>query len=121
MSTIVPLYCFKLDEFTGEITRIVIENFHTVHPSKYIPDRVNYTFRIGKTTYDVHGSNIDKFINWKVYSFTDDIDKAKNIMFEDIKMRYFKAERDAERYATVLVNLKEGVKNGENQQQTKRR
>lgn len=106
MSTIVPLYCFKLDEFTGEITRIVIENFHTVHPSKYIPDRVNYTFRIGKTTYDVHGSNIDKFINWKVYSFTDDIDKAKNIMYESLKARYIKAEMECTRFADAVVKLR---------------
>lgn len=99
------LYCFKLDELTGMISRTAIEKYKEYHPSVYFPNKVRYDFSIGYNSFSVNGENIDKFVNWKVYSFADDIEKAKKIMSEDLKDRLVKAEKDVKRFSSVIKKL----------------
>ena len=101
-----PLYRFYLDEETGEITRTVIDNYHTTHPSKYLPNKVHYVYR-GKNgiSHDIHDENIDKFVNWQVYSFSDSKENARAVILDNLRMRYKKAILDTKRFATVIDKL----------------
>ena len=101
----IPLYCFKLDKDTGIITRETIEEYHTVHPSMYIPSRVIYKYKNRQNGCDIHGENLDKFVNWKVYSFNSDTERAKKIILENLIMRHTKAQYDAMRFSDVIEKL----------------
>lgn len=100
-----PLYRFQLDEDTGRITRTVIEDYHISHPSLYVPNRVHYLYVTRGIRHDIHGENIDKFVNWQVYSFSESIENAKNIMLANLKARYKQAISDTKRFATVIDKL----------------
>lgn len=101
-----PLYRFFLDEETGEITRAVIDNYHTTHPSKYLPNKVHYVYRNKNgISHDVHGENIDKFVNWQVYSFSESEENARAVILDNLRMRYKKAILDTKRFATVIDKL----------------
>ena len=102
----IPLYCFKLDEFTGKISREVIEEYHTVHPSTYVPNKVIYKYKCKQNGCDIRGENIDKFVNWKVYTFIDDIDRVRNIILDNLTMRHTQAQIDVQRFSAVIERMR---------------
>lgn len=99
------LYRFLLDEDTGNITKTVIDDYHTVQPSRYFPKRTRYVYRRNGISHEVHSENIDKFINWQVYSFSDNEENARDVMLDNLRMRYKKAILDTKRFATVIDKL----------------
>jgi hypothetical protein len=102
---VIPLYRYQLDEDTGEISCTAIEDYHITHPSKYMPKRVHYCYVTKGIRHDIHGENIDKFVNWQVYSFSDNEENVRDIMLSNLRMRYKKALMDTKRFATVIDKL----------------
>lgn len=100
-----PLYCFEIEEETGKIKRIVIENYRERHHSMYMPNKITYCYSVNNAIHEVRGDNIDKFVNWKVHSFNDDIENARQIVLANLRTRYKQAISDTKRYATVIDKL----------------
>ena len=74
------LYCFKFDDITGEITKIVIKDYKIKKINNY--NRIGYKFyskEINKSAnyYFVENSKLDRFVSNKIYTFKDDIDMVR--------------------------------------------
>lgn len=99
------LYCYKLDEETGEIIKI------TITPDQYELRKytnTKYCWRININGYIHHcyEQDLDRFKTWKVYSFKDDIEAAREIFDKELKERRTKAQKEAERYHEVLDKMR---------------
>ncbi len=70
-----------------------------------MPKRVHYCYVSKGIRHDIHGENIDKFVNWQVYSFSDNEENIRDIMLANLRMRYKKALLDTKRFATVIDKL----------------
>ena len=105
-----PLYCFKYEEDTGKITKIVIPEYGT--STNRFTDRKTYYFnkpRINKSDsfYQVPEAKLDRYVSNKVYTFNGDTQNAKRIILEDITGRQLQAYTDLLRWQdTVETFLK---------------
>lgn len=108
-----PLYCFKLDEQTGEITRLVIENYSKYQPSPFVPSRVFYTFVINNYRHDLNSKNLDRCVNWRYYTFEDNLDKVKQEFISDLRNKITKAKKDLFRYSNAYENILGGLSGDE--------
>lgn len=82
------LYCFKFDDITGEITRVVISDYSIKKINNY--NRYGYKFcskEINKSLshYFVENSKLDRFASNKVFTFHDDIVRVKEIIRNTLK------------------------------------
>lgn len=83
-----PLYVFKLDNITGEIKRFEIAHYHEKHLNR--SGKVEYCFKlegINKASSDlcVRNEKLNRFVNGKVVTFEDDIDKARRIIVQTLR------------------------------------
>ena len=83
-----PLYVFKLDNITGEIKRFEVTHYHEKHLNRF--GKVEYCFKvdgINKASSDLSFRNekLNRFVNGKVVSFEDDVDKARKIIVETLR------------------------------------
>lgn len=105
-----PLYCFKYEEDTGRITKIVISEY-TIDVNRYT-DRRTYCFdepKINKSDrhFTVPEAKLDRYVSGKVYTFNGDTQNAKRIILEDITGRQLQAYTDLLRWQdTVETFLK---------------
>ena len=105
-----PLYCFKYEEYTGKITKIVIPEYG-ISVNRFT-DRKTYHFnkpKINKSDnlYQVPEAKLDRYVSNKVYTFNGDIQNAKRIILEDITGRQLQAYTDLLRWQdTVETFLK---------------
>lgn len=89
-----PLYCFKYEEDTGKITKIVIPEYGT--SVNVFTERKTYYFnkpKINKSDslYQVLEAKLDRYVSGKVYTFNGDTQNAKRIILEDITGRQLQA------------------------------
>jgi len=105
-----PLYCFKYEEDTGKITKIVIPEY-TIDANRYT-DKKTYCFdepKINKSDrhFTVPEAKLDRYVSNKVYTFNGDTQNAKRIILEDITGRQLQAYTDLLRWQdTVETFLK---------------
>ena len=98
------LYCFKLNEETGEVIKITIspEEFEA---KTWTNNKKYWRFKLNNQIMYCYEQNLDMFKNSKVYSFNDDIEAAKKIICQTISDRKTKAEKDLKRYSTLLKKM----------------
>ena len=108
-----PLYCFILDEKTGKITRHIIEKYQEYHPSAFVPTRLIYSFKDGYYRHDLNARNIDKCVNWRYYTFEDNMDKAKEAFTFELRMKIIKAKQDYLRYSNAYEKILGGLSGDE--------
>lgn len=82
-----PLYCFKYEEDTGKITKIVIPEY-TIDVNRFT-DRKTYCFdepKINKSDrhFTVPEAKLDRYVSNKVYTFNGDTQNAKIIILETL-------------------------------------
>lgn len=100
-----PLYCFKYEEDTGKITKIVISEY-TIDANKFT-GRKTYCFdepKINKSDrhFTVPEAKLDRYVSNKVYTFNGDTQNAKRIILEEMTGKCQKAFIDYNRwYACV--------------------
>lgn len=105
-----PLYCFKYEEDTGKITKIVIPEY-TIDMNRFT-DKKTYCFdepKINKSDrhFTVPEAKLDRYVSGKVYTFNGDTQNAKRIILEDITSRQLQAYTDLLRWQdTVETFLK---------------
>lgn len=101
------LYLFKLNEETGEIEQV----FATLHyeetvVSKYIDTRI-YGIDLPYTygTIRVRKENIDKCVNYRVYTFNPDPVHARQIIYNTIYEKKEKTRKELNRWEKVLSKM----------------
>lgn len=102
-----PLYVFKLDNITGEIKRFEIAHYHEKHLNRF--GKVEYEFKlegINKASSDlcVRNEKLNRFVNGKVVSFEDDIDKARRIIVQTLRNKSEQAAIE-KRMADYLLKI----------------
>ena len=105
------LYLFRLDENTGKLTRIAIpQKADTYRAGAYEKihwgvSKQYYKYTMHGTTYYTDPNDIDKFKNWRVYSFNSDKEHAMKIIQSSLQERQQKAYEEYSRYTEVLNRL----------------
>ena len=97
-----PLYCFKYNEETGEIVKIEIPEYTL--ETHYWTGKKTYCFdkpKINKSYNheSIAESKIDRYVSGKVYTFNDDIQMVKSIIFAELESRQLKAYAEYRKYA----------------------
>lgn len=102
------LYCFRLDEDTGVITRYEITEYHEVkygyrNGKSYL--KFNANIGGGKAVYTVNARNIDSVFQLKVYSFEDSLEKAVSKFKDYYKHKKYLAEKEIEKMSNRLEKI----------------
>lgn len=90
-----PLYCFKYNEETGEITKIEIL-VYTLE-THYWTGKKTYCFdkpKINKSyTHEVIAEGkLDRYVSGKVFTFNPNLQYVKRIILETLTAKYYKLE-----------------------------
>lgn len=84
MDELKTIYCYKLNDETGEIKKIAITDYKK---GQWSNSKTFYRFRRnGAITY-AYDVDFDKFKNNHVYSFDADLDKARSIILEALDVK----------------------------------
>lgn len=108
-----PLYCFRIDEETGDITSYTLTDYSKRCISSYT-HRNEFRFDgrlIGcsiKNITVLREENIGRYVNGKVFLYENDIEKARSIVLNDIKNRLETAKANAKRYEEFYNKLSKG-------------
>lgn len=99
------LYCFKLDEYTGIITKEEITHYNIVDVG-YRDQKIAYFYKTSKDyVCEVYDINIDKLVNWKIHSFNPSLIDAYNIALKAIADKTNMLKIEYERYDKLLCKL----------------
>lgn len=111
------LYCFKFDDVTGEIIRIVLDDYRVRQVNSF--GKKVYVFKSneickGVYHYSVTSDKLDRFVSNKVFTFVDDLDRVKKIMNDTLKENIAERKRALDRQIYLLnkLNVKTGVADG---------
>ena len=105
-----PLYCYKLDELTGQLAQYKIEeySFHkNVYGNKH---RDTFQFRgiISEDQnyrYVVERGKLDRYVSQKLFTFNPSIDDAMKKVRKSIEDKRDKSKRECFRYESILRKL----------------
>lgn len=115
----VSLYCYKLDELTGEILRYEISpGQYMITKHSWNTDRDTFSFSADMGTgvyyrYNVLRRNLDKYVSHKVYTFDSDKDHVKSIIMSYLESKLAAAQNDVNRYSSVINRISK-LRNEEN-------
>lgn len=98
------LYCFKLDEERGKIERIEITEYKRVCVSAFA-ERYSIMYKKTGYTTEVHESNLDKLINWKIHTFNPNETVARETIIKTIKKRKEAAQYEFERWSELINKI----------------
>lgn len=107
-----PIYLYKLNENTGEISVYEITEWILI-PHKFgIIDRDEFRFtgKFGSKfnyTYNVRRNKLDKYISQKVFSFTYNPQEIYKIIKTAIEDKRLKAVREASKQTSILRKMEE--------------
>lgn len=110
-----PLYCFKVNPETGQITKITIPRYNIKKPSHYT-SRLIYVFgncisNDGKT-YRITSDKLDRFVGNKLFTFNGSSDDAYKFILETINEQINDLEnkcKNAKRQFTNIVAFTHGL------------
>lgn len=104
-----PFYCFKFDPQTYEWTRYEITEYN-IRTHDWT-DEVHYIIpRSGINNMQkayTNSTKFDRFVNYKVYTFIDDLERAKKIAFDTILVKMGNLEREHNKLRDMLDSLQE--------------
>lgn len=102
-----PLYCFRVNPNTGEITKIVIPEYTEVR-NQYTP-RIIYKFtncinKEGKI-YRIVDNKINRFVGMKVFTFNENTDNAYKIIKDTLANKINKLDSELKNTKNVLTRI----------------
>lgn len=106
-----PLYCYKYNIATQELTEICIEHYKTV--TNTFTGRSTYSWtepKVNKsyTHESVPDTKLDRFVNGKVFTFKHDEDYVLDLILNDIGERLYAAEEEHRKWAyahTLMLEM----------------
>ena len=97
-----PLYCFRLNEETGEITKHKITEYETCKRGY----REVYFYRLdSKQKYEVYKSNLDKLIHGKYHTFDGNDEKAIKRILDILEAKRDKANDEYNRWYRTIKRI----------------
>jgi len=103
-----PFYCFKFNPETYKWTRYEITEYTL---GRYNSRGIHYIITHPKIanmkTTNTNSSRFDKFIDYKVYTFIDDLERAKKIAYDTILVKMGNLEREHNKLHNMLDSLQE--------------
>ena len=102
------LYCFEFNEDTGELSKEEITEYKVSHPYS-LPAFSNikqYRFKYKGRNIIIRDDKLDKFLNWKVYTFNDSLENVKSIIYDTIYNKRAEYEKQYNRYTKLLEIIK---------------
>lgn len=114
-----PLYCFKYEEDTGKITKIVIPEYGTnIH--RYT-GRKTYHFnkpQINKSDryFQVPETKLDRYVSGKVFTFNPSLQNAKIIILETLLAKRDKLYLELKQTYTTVNRFLEANSEFDNQE-----
>ena len=102
-----PLYCFKFDDITGEVTQIQIPKYAVGYA--YVRKKV-YHFECSEIVknqkqFTVEEKKFDRFVNGKIYTFNGDRKAAIDLMLKTMKDKKKYHDREMRRWNKLYVLL----------------
>lgn len=114
-----PLYCFKYEEYTGKIIKIVIPEYG-ISVNRFT-DRKTYHFnkpKINKSDslYQVPEAKLDRYVSGKVYTFNPSLQNAKIIILETLLAKRDKLYLELKQTYTTVNRFLEANSEFDNQE-----
>jgi len=112
-----PLYCYKYDMATQELTEICITHYNT--KTNTFTGRSTYTWddpKVNKsyTHESVPDTKLDRFVNGKVFTFTQGEDHALDIILDDISRRHHIASEEYRKWSYAHTMILEKIRKRHN-------
>ena len=82
-------------------------------PSPYVPSRIIYTFVLNNYRHDLNANNIGRCVNWRYYTFEDNLDKATQVFVTELRTKITKAKKDFFRYSNAYEKILGGLSGNE--------
>lgn len=104
------LYCYKVDEVTGQITQYEIKDYE-FHKSVFgSKNHDTWSFRgiISKDCnyrYCIERFKMDRYVSQKVFTFNPSIEYAHNIIKKTINGKIIKAQYEEKKYKELLGKI----------------
>jgi hypothetical protein len=104
-----PIYCFKLDNETFELTRIEITDYKIHRLNEY--GRFRYKWENPKINkcdryYYLEPKKMDRFVNYKVFTLNPDAQNALNIIKATLEKQLDEFTSKIKRTQIFLENIK---------------
>ena len=111
MDKLKTLYCFRVDDITGEINRFYISDYKLSRNPYKNEDRDIFMFQ-GQTggkdehyRYCIERGKLDRFCTNKLFSFNSSQERATQLIIDCIKEKADKAEREMKRNMALLKKI----------------
>ena len=100
MEIVRPLFFYKLDVDTGEINKIYIYRYDE---GKFTNGKGFYRWKGSNgMTYYCYSTDVDRAKDWRLYTFTDNDSRARQLLEQYVREKYEKYEKEAKRFERVL-------------------
>ncbi len=100
-----PFYRFTLDTETGEVKRLKITDYEQGRPTPYSTN-IYYRYRTTHFCY-AYSTDFETFKNNRVYSWNDDIEKAKLIIAQSLLAKAKIFDIQATRCKTIVKKMRD--------------
>ena len=108
------LYCYKLDELSGEITKFEILEYH-FKKNAWSDTKDEYCFRAdlyerANYPYCVKRNQLDRLVHDKVFTFNPDIDYGVQVIKDTVLDREKTATKELNKYKNLLAKINMNTK-----------
>lgn len=100
MEIVRPLFFYKLNVDTGEINKTYIYSYEE---GKFTNGKKFYRWKGNNgMTYYCYSTDVDRAKDWRLYTFTDNDSRARQLLEQYVREKYEKYEKEARRFERVL-------------------
>lgn len=104
------LYCYKVDELTGQITQYEIKNYDFQEAAYGNKNHDTWSFRgiVSKDynyRYCIERFKLDRYVSQKVFTFNSSKEYAHNIIRTAIRGKINKAQYEQQKYNELLNKI----------------
>lgn len=115
MEKLKKLYCFRVDDITGEINRFYISEYK-LSKNPYKNDSRDIFMFQGQTggkdehyRYCVERGKLDRFCTNKLFTFNSSQERATQLIIDCIKEKADKAEKEMKRWNALLMKIERNL------------
>ena len=105
-----PLYCFHLNEATGQLRKYEIQDY-VIRWCGYVVKHKCYSFMLALNEkspykYNIKTNNLDRYVGQKLFTQNPDIDNAINIIISTLEKKSLAAKKEHQRCERIIKRIK---------------